>query len=105
MRIATFKLNGQRHVGQVSADGKHVTAFALTEDQAHHGAQPIIDALVSGHALPELVGTPHDITHVHLEAPLPVPRRNVWCVPRCMPPPCTASMTGPPGIGTRPGQW
>ena len=82
MRIATFKLNGQRHVGQVSADGKHVTAFALTEDQAHHGAQPIIDALASGHALPELAGTPHDITHVHLEAPLPIPRRNVWCVGR-----------------------
>ena len=82
MRIATFKLNGQRHVGQVSADGKHVTAFALTEDQVHHGAQPIIDALVAGHALPELAGTPHDITQVHLEAPLPVSRRNVWCVGR-----------------------
>jgi 2-keto-4-pentenoate hydratase/2-oxohepta-3-ene-1,7-dioic acid hydratase in catechol pathway len=82
LRIATFKLNGQRHVGQVSADGKHVTAFALTQDQAHHGAQPIIDALVAGHALPELAGTPHDISHVHLEAPLPVPRRNVWCVGR-----------------------
>ena len=82
MRIATFKLNGQRHVGQVSADGHHVTAFALTEEQAHHGAQPIIDALVAGRALPELAGTPHDITHVQLEAPLPVPRRNVWCVGR-----------------------
>ena len=82
MRIATFKLNGQRHVGQVSADGQHVTAFALTEDQAHHGAQPIIDALVAGHPLPELAGTPHAISHVHLEAPLPIPRRNVWCVGR-----------------------
>lgn len=82
MRIATFKLNGQRHVGQVSADGHHVTAFALTEEQAHHGAQPIIDALVAGRALPELAGASHDISHVQLEAPLPIPRRNLWCVGR-----------------------
>jgi 2-keto-4-pentenoate hydratase/2-oxohepta-3-ene-1,7-dioic acid hydratase in catechol pathway len=38
--------------------------------------------MVAGHPLPELAGTPHDITHVHLEAPLPIPRRNVWCVGR-----------------------
>jgi 2-keto-4-pentenoate hydratase/2-oxohepta-3-ene-1,7-dioic acid hydratase in catechol pathway len=82
LRIATFKLNGQRHVGQVSVDGHHVTAFELTAEQAHYGAQPIIDTLVAGHPLPELAGTAHDITHVHLEAPLPVTRRNVWCVGR-----------------------
>ena len=57
MRIATFKLNGQRHVGQVSADGKHVTAFALTQDQAHLGAQPIITGIETQTQLDIAIGS------------------------------------------------
>ena len=44
MRIATFAFNGKRHVGQVSADGLQVTPFVLSDTQAHHGAQVLIDA-------------------------------------------------------------
>ena len=56
MRIATFVYNGKRQVGQVSADGLQVTPFALSESQAHLGAQPIIEALVAGQPLPALAG-------------------------------------------------
>jgi 2-keto-4-pentenoate hydratase/2-oxohepta-3-ene-1,7-dioic acid hydratase in catechol pathway len=82
LRIATFVHNGKRRVGQVSADGLQVTAFDLTEAQARLGAQTLIDAMVAGQALPGLTGAPLAIADVKLQAPLPVPRRNVWCVGR-----------------------
>jgi 2-keto-4-pentenoate hydratase/2-oxohepta-3-ene-1,7-dioic acid hydratase in catechol pathway len=82
LRIATFVHNGKRHVGQVSADGLHVTPFALSESQAHRGAQPIIEALVAAQPLPAMAGAALDVSSVQLESPLPVPRRNVWCVGR-----------------------
>ncbi|MEY4711986.1 MAG: hypothetical protein RIS88_1436 [Pseudomonadota bacterium] len=82
MRIATFSSNGRRLVGQVSADGQHVTSFDLPEGQAGRGAQPLIEALVAGRPLPALSGQPLAVSAVRLEAPLPVPRRNVWCVGR-----------------------
>jgi 2-keto-4-pentenoate hydratase/2-oxohepta-3-ene-1,7-dioic acid hydratase in catechol pathway len=82
LRIATFVHNGKRHVGQVSADGLHVTSFALSESHAQRGAQPIIEALVAGQSLPALAGAALAVSSVQLESPLPVPRRNVWCVGR-----------------------
>jgi 2-keto-4-pentenoate hydratase/2-oxohepta-3-ene-1,7-dioic acid hydratase in catechol pathway len=82
LRIATFVHHGKRHVGQVSADGLHVTPFALSESQAQRGAQPIIEALVAGQALPALTGAALAVSSVRLESPLPAPRRNVWCVGR-----------------------
>jgi 2-keto-4-pentenoate hydratase/2-oxohepta-3-ene-1,7-dioic acid hydratase in catechol pathway len=82
LRIATFVHNGKRRVGQVSADGLQVTAFDLTEAQTLLGAQTLINAMVAGQALPGLTGAPFSIADVKLQAPLPVPRRNVWCVGR-----------------------
>jgi 2-keto-4-pentenoate hydratase/2-oxohepta-3-ene-1,7-dioic acid hydratase in catechol pathway len=82
LRIATFAHHGKRHVGQVSADGLQVTPFTLSESQAQRGAQPIIEALVAGQPLPALAGAALAMSSVKLESPLPVPRRNVWCVGR-----------------------
>lgn len=82
MRIATYQHAGQRKVGQVSADGRQVTAFALSPEAAAHGALPLIEASVRGEALPALAGAPVDIAAVSLQAPLPLPRRNLWCVGR-----------------------
>jgi len=82
VRIATYSHNGQRHVGQISADGQHVTAFDLPDAQARLGAQSLIEAQVAGRPLPALTGAPLALSAVQLQAPLPVPRRNVWCVGR-----------------------
>jgi 2-keto-4-pentenoate hydratase/2-oxohepta-3-ene-1,7-dioic acid hydratase in catechol pathway len=82
MRIASFVLNGKREVGLVSADGKTVTSLALTADQVLRGAQAAIDLLVAGHALPDTAGQAVPISDIRLEAPLPLPRRNLWCVGR-----------------------
>lgn len=82
MRIATFQYKGRRHVGLVSSDGQSVTPFDLTPEQARTGALPLI---VAGSDLAQAAlqgsGTVA-ISAVKLEAPLPVPRRNIFCVGR-----------------------
>ena len=82
MRIATYTRNGQREVGRVSDDGKTVTKLALTVEQARRGAQAIIELQAAGQSVPGTTGAPIALTDVKLEAPLPVPRRNLWCVGR-----------------------
>lgn len=82
MRIATFVHEGQRRVGQVASDGQSVTAFALDAAQAARGALPLIEAAAHGAALPPLAGNAIPLASVRLEAPLPLPRRNLWCVGR-----------------------
>ncbi|WP_061945744.1 fumarylacetoacetate hydrolase family protein [Collimonas pratensis] len=82
MRIATYQLNGQRYVGTVSADGTQVTPLSFTKEQASKGALAVIDSLVESNKLPPSNGQAVAISEVQLEAPLPVPRRNLWCVGR-----------------------
>lgn len=80
MRIATFQFNGKRHVGAVDAQGQTVTPFALDADVALRGALSLIE---QGNAasLP-LAGAALPLSQVTLEAPIPLPRRNIFCVGR-----------------------
>lgn len=80
MRIATYQFQGRRHVGQVSADGQTVTAFEL--DDASRGAQPLIERAAAGARMPMATGAVAPLSDVKLEAPLPRPFRNLWCVGR-----------------------
>ncbi len=80
MRIATYLHEGRLHVGQVSADGRSVTAFAIEAGSA--GALPLIEAAAAGQPLPPLRGEPVALAAVQLRAPLPRPHRNLWCVGR-----------------------
>jgi 2-keto-4-pentenoate hydratase/2-oxohepta-3-ene-1,7-dioic acid hydratase in catechol pathway len=80
LRIATYQFQGQRHVGQVTADGRGIVAYALADAGA--GALPLIERAAAGQAWPALTGPAVAITDVQLEAPLPRPRRNLWCVGR-----------------------
>ena len=83
MRIATFVLDGRRQVGLVSASGDTVTPLALSAEQAREGAQFLIDARIAGRADPATTTTRAlPLSEVRLEAPLPRPRRNLWCVGR-----------------------
>lgn len=82
MRIATYRHQNQRHVGQVSHDGLTVTAFDVSSDVAHHGALRLIETVIAGGKLPALTNQTVALADVHLEAPLPLPRRNIWCVGR-----------------------
>ena len=80
MRIATYQYGGRRQVGQVSDDGQSVTAFDL--DDTRRGAQPLIELAAAGKPLPAAGGATVALADVRLEAPLPQPRRNLWCVGR-----------------------
>jgi 2-keto-4-pentenoate hydratase/2-oxohepta-3-ene-1,7-dioic acid hydratase in catechol pathway len=82
LRIATFTAGGRRQVGQVSPDGQQVTPFKLSSEAAHRGAQALIEAAARGEPLPALAAASLPIASVKLEAPLPLPRRNLWCVGR-----------------------
>jgi 2-keto-4-pentenoate hydratase/2-oxohepta-3-ene-1,7-dioic acid hydratase in catechol pathway len=82
LRIATFVAGGRRQVGQVSADGQQVTPFKLAPEIAQRGALPLVEAAARGEPLPALEGASLPIGSVKLEAPIPLPRRNLWCVGR-----------------------
>ena len=83
MRLATYRLDGQRHVGLVSNDGRELTPLALSKDAASRGVQAIIDLLAAGERPPAThTDRRIDVAGVQLEAPIPTPRRNLWCVGR-----------------------
>jgi 2-keto-4-pentenoate hydratase/2-oxohepta-3-ene-1,7-dioic acid hydratase in catechol pathway len=80
LRIATYQHQGRRQVGRLAADGRSLTAFAI--DDPTQGAQPLIERAAQGAAWPEASGPTVALADVKLEAPLPRPRRNLWCVGR-----------------------
>ena len=82
MRLATFTHLGQRQVGQVSADGQTVTPLALSGAERALGVLALVDRHVAGVPAPSPAGAPIPLAEVRLEAPVPRPRRNVWCVGR-----------------------
>jgi len=75
VKIATFRHNGQRGVGLVDADKGTLAPFDLPAEQASEG----VAALIGLDPLPGL-GQELALSEVTLEAPLPRPRRNVFCV-------------------------
>lgn len=82
MQLATYQYDGRRFVGVVSTDGLSVTPLDLPSTAAKTGVLAVIELLESGAALPEASGATVSIDEVRLEAPLPLPRRNLWCVGR-----------------------
>ena len=79
MKIATFKNGEERRVGVVDDQSASIAPFNLSADQARKGIQHIIELQVSGSELPT-TAEPIPLSKVVLEAPLPQPRRNVFCV-------------------------
>ncbi|MBC5785128.1 fumarylacetoacetate hydrolase family protein [Ramlibacter sp. USB13] len=79
MRIAAYRYQGQPGVGRVSADGQQVEPFQLDAQQAALGALPLVEAQAAGRALPP-TGQSIPLQQVQLTAPVPRPRRNIFCV-------------------------
>jgi 2-keto-4-pentenoate hydratase/2-oxohepta-3-ene-1,7-dioic acid hydratase in catechol pathway len=79
MRIASYLHHDEPTVGLVSADAKSVRPFDLPARQRVLGALPLIEAAARGEALPAL-GEPVPLASVRLTAPIPKPRRNIFCV-------------------------
>jgi 2-keto-4-pentenoate hydratase/2-oxohepta-3-ene-1,7-dioic acid hydratase in catechol pathway len=79
MKIAAYLYQGQPGVGRVSADGRQVEPFQVSAEQAALGALPLVEAQAAGRALPS-TGQPVPLQQVQLLAPIPRPRRNIFCV-------------------------
>ena len=78
MRVATIVHQGVRRVGRMSADGLRLELFAV---DALAGALPLIEAMDLGLQLPDVDGSVA-LTDAQLLAPLPAPRRNLFCIGR-----------------------
>jgi len=79
MRIATYRHQNRRAVGRLSPDGLALKAFALGAEEERRGALALVERLAAGTALPP-TGPAIPLSQVTLEAPLPRPRRNIFCV-------------------------
>jgi 2-keto-4-pentenoate hydratase/2-oxohepta-3-ene-1,7-dioic acid hydratase in catechol pathway len=79
MRIATWQWGGRRHAGFMSADGSEVTPVALDASEAREGALAIIRRLAEGRPV-RPSGARLPASAVKIEAPIPRPARNIFCV-------------------------
>jgi 2-keto-4-pentenoate hydratase/2-oxohepta-3-ene-1,7-dioic acid hydratase in catechol pathway len=79
MKIIAFRHNGQPGVGLVSADLQQIQPFDLPAAQRELGALPLIEMQARGEALPALLAA-IALSDVQVTAPLPKPRRNIFCV-------------------------
>lgn len=77
MKIATFTQAGERRVGIVDPERQQISPFDLTVDEARAGLLAIIDR--GDGRLPATL-SPVPLSQVELEAPIPRPRRNIFCV-------------------------
>ncbi|MEN3291600.1 MAG: hypothetical protein V7642_853 [Burkholderiales bacterium] len=82
MKIATTQWGGRRHVGVLSPDARELTPLALPEAVRPDGALALIRHLAAGDPMPAAAGPRIPLAAVTLEAPIPQPRRNLFCVGR-----------------------
>ena len=82
MKVATFRWGGRRTVGVVSQDGAEITPLAGDARTQAIGALALIEDMVAGKPQPPAAGPRLPVSAVELEAPLPRPRRNLFCVGR-----------------------
>ena len=75
MKIATFRSGGDWRIGVVDETNRTVAPFDLPSDAAREGVLAII-----GLDAPPSVLAPMELALVALEAPVPRPRRNLFCV-------------------------
>jgi 2-keto-4-pentenoate hydratase/2-oxohepta-3-ene-1,7-dioic acid hydratase in catechol pathway len=79
MRIAAYLYQNEPGVGLVSPDLKSLQPLELPARLRALGALPLIESLSRGEPLPP-TGPALAIDQVKLTAPLPRPRRNIFCV-------------------------
>lgn len=78
IRYAHWEFRGEKFVGVL--DGDTLRAFDLTADESARGVLAIIEALAQGLGLPMLRDEATETHRVNLLAPIPRPRRNIFCI-------------------------
>ncbi|MER9943159.1 fumarylacetoacetate hydrolase family protein [Mesorhizobium sp. M0092] len=77
MKVATFSIAGERRVGVVDVDNRSVAPFDIPVDQALSGVLALLRR--NGAGMPRTL-SPVPLAQVELEAPIPLPARNIFCV-------------------------
>src|SRR3984957_15915617 len=77
MKVATVSIAGERRVGQITRDGTALLPFDLPISEAREGILALIRR--NGSGLPSTL-SPVPLNQVTMEAPIPLPRRNIFCV-------------------------
>lgn len=77
MRVATFSIAGERRVGLVDLDAQTIAPFDFPVEQARSGILALIER--NGAGMPRTL-SPIPLAEVEIEAPIPRPRRNIFCV-------------------------
>jgi 2-keto-4-pentenoate hydratase/2-oxohepta-3-ene-1,7-dioic acid hydratase in catechol pathway len=77
MKVATVSIAGERRVGQVIDNGLSIAPFDLPLSEAQDGVVALIRR--DGRGLPPAL-SPVPMAEVVIEAPIPAPRRNIFCV-------------------------
>ena len=80
MRLASWSWGGRHHAGSISACGREATPLAVADPA--RGVLGLIEALARGDSLPPPVGARLPVAALTLRAPLPQPRRGLFCVGR-----------------------
>jgi 2-keto-4-pentenoate hydratase/2-oxohepta-3-ene-1,7-dioic acid hydratase in catechol pathway len=75
MRVATFAMAGERRVGRVDLAARTISPFDLPIAAAQDG----VVGLIEHGGLPSTL-SPVPLDRIALEAPIPRPRRNIFCV-------------------------
>ena len=75
MKIATYRVGGERRVGLVDLDRQTLAPFDLPESEAAHGVLALIDRAI----LPRVLSA-MPLSEAEIEAPIVRPRRNIFCV-------------------------
>lgn len=76
----TYRWGGARHVGRLAEGDREIVPFDLPMPAAERGILAIVDLLAEGRALPRAAGVRLPLAAVTLDAPIPRPRRNLFCV-------------------------
>jgi 2-keto-4-pentenoate hydratase/2-oxohepta-3-ene-1,7-dioic acid hydratase in catechol pathway len=79
MKIAAYLDRGQPRVGIVASDLQSVLPLDLPPEAAALGALAVVDLQAQGRPMPA-TGAPVAIDAIQLTAPIPRPRRNIFCV-------------------------
>jgi 2-keto-4-pentenoate hydratase/2-oxohepta-3-ene-1,7-dioic acid hydratase in catechol pathway len=79
MKIAAYLDQGRPGVGIISSDLQSILPLELTAADRARGALPVVELLAGGGPMPG-TGAPVALASVQLIAPVPRPRRNIFCV-------------------------
>ena len=82
MKYAAFTLKSNvaaTRVGSVDIDSQKINEYEMSGDVSESGVVALLNIELSGKPLPKVVTT-HNLADITLLAPIPRPRRNIFCV-------------------------